>query len=121
MTSSEYTRPEQVQQTIDGLKKDPVKYVYWQSILDMPSEAGQGSSHLAPLRAYLAGHYQRVKTVEGDDYARTFWEKVNPSAPIPLPPPIPLPAPEQNGASPAGSNGQGSAQPIPLDTPAQGP
>jgi hypothetical protein len=107
VTSTEYTRPEQVQQTIQGLEKHPVKYVYWPSILDMPPEAGQGASHLAPLRAYLESHYQIVKTIEGDDFARSFMEKINVPAPIPLPPP------GQTGKSPAGAGSQGSPQTAP--------
>jgi hypothetical protein len=113
VTSSDYTRPDQVQQTIEGLKKHPVKYVYWESTFDMPPLVAHSRNNLAPLRAYLESHYLIVKTVEGDDCARSFWEKVNMSAPIPLPPP------GQTGESPAGS--QGSPQSAPLDTPAQVP
>jgi hypothetical protein len=111
VTSTEYTRPEQVQQTIQGLEKHPVKYVYWPSILDMPPEAGQSAGHLAPLRTYLQSHYQIVKTIEGDDFARSFMEKINVSAPIPLPPP------GQTGDSHSGAGSQAA----PLDTPAQVP
>lgn len=115
VTSTDYTRPEQVQQTIKGLERHPAKYVYWSSNLDMPSEAGRGQNHLAPLRAYLEAHYQRVKTIEGDDFARSFWERYSPSAPIPLPPP------GQTGVSPPGSGGQSNSQTTPPGTPAQGP
>ncbi len=121
VTASDYTRPEQIQETIEGIKKHPAKYVYWSSDLDMPPEAHQGQSHLAPLRAYLLAHYQRVKTIEGDDFARSFWERYDPSAPIPLPTPIPLPPPGQNGTSPGGASGQGNSRAAPLDTPAQVP
>jgi len=115
LTPSAFTRPEQIQQTIEGLEKHPAKYVYWSSNLDMLPAASQGQSHLGPLRTYLENHYQRVKTIEGDDFARSFWERYNPSAPIPLPPP------RQNGSSPGGSSGQGNSRAAPLDTPAQVP
>lgn len=121
VTSNDYTRPEQVQQTIDGLKKHPAKYVYWSSDLDMPPAAGQGQSHLAPLRAYLKANYQHVKTIEGDDFARSFWERYNPLAPIPLPPPTPLPPPRQNESSAAGASGQSNSLGGPPGAPAQGP
>lgn len=119
VTPSDYTRPQQVQQTIQGLVKHPVKYVYWPSILDMPPQDGLGANNLRPLRAYLESHYQIVKTVEGDDFARSFWEKVSLSAPIPLPPPVPSQPPGQSGgASGGGPTGSHAA---PLDTPAQVP
>ncbi len=127
VTPSDFTRPEQVQQTIEGLKRHPAKYVYWSYNLDMPPDAGHGQGHLAPLWAYLQAHYQCVKTFEGDDYASSFWARDTPTAPIPLPPPGPLsppgplPPPKQNGPPPAGVSGQGNSRAAPLDTPGQVP
>ena len=121
VTSSDYTRPEQVQATIQGLEKYPVKYIYWSSILDMHPEVAHNTNHLAPLRAYMLAHYQPVKTIEGDDFARSFWEKFVVPAPIPIPGPIPPSTPAQPEASPSTADGQGNTQPIPLDTPAQVP
>jgi hypothetical protein len=121
VTPTDYTRPEQVQQTIEGLEKHPAKYVSWPSILDMPPQTGRGKSHLAPLRAYLELHYRRVKTIEGDDFAHSFWERYNPSAPIPLPKPGPFAPPEVNESSPTGAGGPGNSKAGPPGTPAQGP
>ena len=106
VTSSDYTRPEQIQQTIQGLEKYHVKYIYWSSSFDMPPAAGGGTNHVAPLRAYLLSHYQRVKSIAGDDCHRSFWEKLSDVPPAPIPPPIPLPPLDQDGASPASPYGQ---------------
>ncbi|TAM80067.1 MAG: hypothetical protein EPN47_16370 [Acidobacteria bacterium] len=121
VTASDYTRPQQVQQTIQGLEKHPVKYVYWPSILDMPPEDGHGPNHLRPLRAYLESHYQIVQTVEGDDFARSFWEKVSLSAPIPLPSLEPQPTQGQPGGAPAGTSSPARPLAAPLDAPARVP
>jgi len=121
VTPSDYTRPEQVEETIAALKKYPVKYVYWESIFDMPPQASQGANHLRPLRDYLASHYLIVKTIEGDDYARSFWEKVGISAPTPIRRRIASPPPAQTGESPTGAGSNGGSQATPLDAPAQAP
>jgi hypothetical protein len=121
VTNSDYTRPEQVQRTIEGLKKHTVKYIYWTSLLDMPPEGAHNRSNLAPLREYMRAHYDLAKSIEADDCERSFWEKFNPTTPIPLPPPIPLPQPEQPGASSPGANGQVAPPSAPLDTPPQLP
>lgn len=121
VTPSDYTRPEQVEATIDALKKYPVKYVYWESIFDMPPQASQGANHLRPLRDYLASHYLIVKTVEGDDYARSFWEKVGMSAPTPLRRRLAPPPPAPTEEPPTGLGSNGGSQAAPLDTPAQVP
>jgi hypothetical protein len=121
VTSTDYTRPEQVQQTIEGIEKHNAKYVCWPSILDMPTEAGSGRSHLAALRAYLEVHYRRVKTIEGDDFAHSFWERYNPSAPIPLPKPGPFAPPGLSNSPATGTSGQDNLQTAPPGAPAQGP
>jgi hypothetical protein len=122
VTSSDYTRPEQVQATIEGLKKHLVKYIYWDSKLDMPPEVAHTTNHLAPLRAYLVSNYQLVKSIEGDDFERSFWEKRSEVVPVVIPAPIPLPPLTPNGASGAGTGGpSGSGGTEPLDTPAQVP
>jgi hypothetical protein len=121
VTSSDYTRPEQVQQTIQSLGKYHVKYIYWSSNFDMAPAAGGDSNHVAPLRAYLLSHYQLVKSIDGDDCRRSFWENLSDVPPAPIPAPIPLPPLDQDQAYPPGSNGQYGPQAVPLDTPAQVP
>jgi hypothetical protein len=121
VTPSDYTRPAQIQQTIKGLEKCHVRYIYWSSNFDMPPESGHGPNHVAPLRAYLLSHYQLVKSIEGDDCQRSFWEKLSDIPPAPIPPPIPLPPLEQDGASGVGASGQNGPHAVPLDTPAQVP
>lgn len=81
VTPSDYTRPAQVQETIRGLERYPVKYVYWSSILDTPSVVPHTSSHLAPLRAFLHSHFRLVKTIYFKGFRCSFWEKrAKPSA-----------------------------------------
>lgn len=109
VTRSGYTRPEQVRETIRSLEKYHVKYVYWASILDMPPEVPHSRNHLAPLRAYLLSHYRLVKSIEGNDYRRSFWEKV-PTAAIVAPP-------AQAGEPPAGPNAVNGSGSAPLDSP----
>lgn len=117
VTASDYTRPEQVRQTIQALEKYPVKYVYWSSIFDMAPWVAGATNQLAPLRTYLTSHYYLAKSIEADDCDRSFWEIG--TAPIELPPPPPPPA-GQTGASPPGTNPQ-NPQRTPLDTPARVP
>jgi len=76
LTTSNYTRPKQVQETIRGLETHRVKYIYWSSKLDMPPEMPHNRNHLAPLKAYLLSHYRLVKSIDGNDYHRSFWERV---------------------------------------------
>jgi len=116
VTPSDYTRPEQVQQTIRALEKHPVKYVYWSSIFDMPPPVAHTKNNLAPLRDYLLAGYHIAKDFEGDDCDRSFWEKG--TAPIELPPLTP--SPDQAGKPATGENPQ-SPSPAPLDTPAKVP
>ena len=104
VTPSDYTRPGQIQQTIQDLKKYHVKYIYWSSNFDLPPATGHGANNVAPLRAYLLSHYRLVKSFEGDDCARSFWEKVSDIPPVVIPPPIPLPPLEPNRAT-GGANG----------------
>jgi len=87
----------------------------------MPPQASQGTNHLGPLRDYLASHYLIVKTVEGDDYARSFWEKVGMSTPAPRRRRIASPPPAPAGEPPTGAGSNGGEQPTPLDAPAQVP
>lgn len=81
VTTTDYTRPQQVLETIQGLEHFPVKYVFWWSGYDLPPEVSDTTNHLAPLRAYLVSHYQLVKSLDYGNY--TFWRKRN--APLPVP------------------------------------
>jgi len=62
VTGSDYTRPAQVQNIIQGLKMHSVKFVLWDYELDMPPPSYGGRNHLGPLRDYLKSHYHAVKT-----------------------------------------------------------
>lgn len=117
VTSSDYTRPEQVRETIQALESHPVKYIFWSSNLDMPPEVAHSTNHLAPLRAYLYSHYQLVKSIEDDDangVCRTFWEKRDA--------PVPASSAEQIGALPlTGFSKPSLAPPPPEQAPTSPP
>jgi hypothetical protein len=76
LTTSDYTRPEQVQQLIEGLEKHQVRYILWEASFDVPSDSGVPGDHQGPLRRYLHTHYRVVKTFPG---LIQVWERVDPS------------------------------------------
>ncbi len=67
VTTTEYTRPEQVQKVIEGLEKHRVRFVCWYPGLNLPDSTGKGSDNLGPLRAYVRSHYHLVKTFATSD------------------------------------------------------
>lgn len=61
VTASDYTRPEQVANVIDGLKAHPAEFVFWTPVLDLPPENPPSANHLAPLKYYLYLNYHTAK------------------------------------------------------------
>lgn len=102
VTPSDYTRPEQVRATLQGLKSHPVKYVFWSVRLDMPPAVAYTTNHLAPLRDYLHSHYRLVKNFVGGEYS--IWEKRTVAPPAFTPPApdggSPLDRPSQSSSAP---------------------
>lgn len=91
VTASDYTRPEQVSDVINGLKNHQVQYVFWSSTLDSAQEGPRSSNHLGPLGAYLNSHYHIAKIFLNYDI---LWEKGE----LPPPePPVQLVEPTQTG------------------------
>ena len=72
LTTTDYTRPEQVQDVVESLERYKVRLVYWSSNLDSPEDASGAGDHLGPLRAYLLDHYHVIKTFSDDD---SVWER----------------------------------------------
>ena len=73
LTSTDYTRPEQVQQVVKGLAEHNVLLVLWSSVgLDMHLLEGDAPDHLGPLRAHLRTQYYVVKTFTGGD---EIWQR----------------------------------------------
>jgi hypothetical protein len=72
VTPSDYTRPSQVQDVIQGLETHHVKYALWSTDLDMPPARFGGKNNLAPLRHYLKSHYHFVRAF-GD--GGSVWER----------------------------------------------
>ena len=79
LTSSEYTRPEQVEEVIGALEKHQVRLVLWSVWLDLPLQLPFERNRLAPLRNYLLAHYHIVKTFGAPDY-EDVWERNSLSA-----------------------------------------
>ena len=79
LTSSEYTRPEQVEEVIRALQKHQVRLVLWSVWLDLPLQLPFERNRLAPLRNYLLAHYHIVKTFGAPDY-EDVWERNSLSA-----------------------------------------
>ncbi len=71
LTTTDYTRPEQVQNLLESLENHKVRLVYWSADLDRPEDPLESGDHLGPLRAYLRGHYRVIKIL-GDDQ---IWER----------------------------------------------
>jgi hypothetical protein len=72
LTNTEYTRPEQVRDVIQALAAHQVRLVMVSPFLNLPPYGQDWGDHLAPLRAYLDTHYQRVKTFPNGEQ---FWER----------------------------------------------
>jgi len=63
---TDYTRPEQVENAVRSLKRQHVNFVGWYASLDDEIVDPSGD-HLAPLRAYLRGHYHLAHTFSNGD------------------------------------------------------
>lgn len=93
VTASNYTRPEQVSNVIDSLKRHPVEYVFWSPTLEMPQGESSSGNHLGPLYTYLRSNYHIAKIFPNNDL---FWQKgkelppLSPSQPVPA---VPEPSP----------------------------
>jgi len=74
LTPTDYTRPEQVQDVVEGLESRRVPYVVWPLWLDSWYYHNPVFDHLDPLRAYLRHHYHVVKTFENYDYDQ-IWKR----------------------------------------------
>jgi hypothetical protein len=73
VTTTEYTRPEQVSNVIETMERDRVRYaVLWDfSVGDPRSNTGPGVN-LLPLIAYLRSHYHVARTFPNLD---VVWER----------------------------------------------
>ncbi|HEY2846193.1 MAG TPA: hypothetical protein VGI80_00150, partial [Pyrinomonadaceae bacterium] len=76
---SDYTRPEQIDAVIKGLKTSPPRYVLWEIPYDKPPYQRPSGDHLAPLYEYLQQNYQKVPnaawTIEHGS-AIEVWDRV---------------------------------------------
>jgi len=73
VTSTDYTRPEEVLQVVDGLERHRVRTILWPLDLDLTPSIPSEGDHLQPLRDYLRRHSRAVKTFADGDQA---WERI---------------------------------------------
>ena len=72
ITTTDYTRPEQVVNVVGALERDRIPYVaVWDFTLDDPGN-NQPGNHLGPLIAYLDAHYHTVKKFPSGD---VVWQR----------------------------------------------
>jgi hypothetical protein len=70
---TDYTRPEEVADAIQGLERFKVQFVSWYSGLDRGREEyREPGNHLAPIRLYLREHYHLAQTFSNGDQ---IWER----------------------------------------------
>ena len=70
---TDYTRPEEVIDAMQGLEKFKVRFVSWYSGLDRVRAAGYDpGDHLDPIRLYLRQHYHVAQTFSNGDQ---IWER----------------------------------------------
>jgi hypothetical protein len=71
---TDYTRPEEVADAIEGLDKYHVRFVSWYIGLDRENDAARHpeGNHLAPIRLYLREHYHVAQTFSNGDQ---IWER----------------------------------------------
>jgi MFS family permease len=71
---TDYTRPEEVQDVVQGLEEHQVRFVSWYSGLDHEAEAvlHPAGDHLAPIRSYLREHYHVAEVFSNGDQ---IWER----------------------------------------------
>ena len=71
---TDYTRPEEVADAIQGIDKFHVRFVSWYIGLDREKEAARHpeGNHLAPIRLYLQEHYHIAETFTNGDQ---IWER----------------------------------------------
>jgi hypothetical protein len=67
VTSTDYTRPEQVEAVVQALEGQRVHLILWAPVLDVPLSQSGAGDHLGPLRAYVRAHYHVIKTFAGGD------------------------------------------------------
>ena len=72
LTTTDFTRPEQVRRIIEALERHQVQFVEWDTDLHSTS-AGPGGDHLGPLRDYLREHYRVAKTSRHQEV--WFWAR----------------------------------------------
>ena len=71
---TDYTRPAEVADAVNGLEKFHVRYVSWYIGLDRETDAAlhPEGNHLAPIRQYLHEHYHVAQTFSNGDQ---IWER----------------------------------------------
>lgn len=75
---TDYTRPEHVSESIDGLKANPPRYILWNNDYNKPLESRAKGDHIGPLSDYLLQHYRPAgKMVTIPEGRIQVWELIN--------------------------------------------
>jgi hypothetical protein len=72
---NEYSRPEQVAQTIAALERTRTPLLILHESIVAPKSRGYTTDHLQPFRDYLHGHYRQVNLFYGGFEA---WQRIDP-------------------------------------------
>jgi hypothetical protein len=67
VTLSDYTRPEQVQNVVQSLEENQVRFILWYAGLPVSNAQQPSGDHLNPLREYLRSHYHLAETFSTGD------------------------------------------------------
>ncbi len=80
LTTTDYTRPEQVEDLLVALERRQVRLINWSANLDHPEDPAGTGDHLGPLRSYVRSHYRVIKTFADGDQV---WERSDKRVPAP--------------------------------------
>jgi len=75
---TDYTRPEQVAETVADLEAKRPRYILWNNVYNKPPELRSAGDHTAPLADYIQQHYRPAsETIENTEGRIQIWERVN--------------------------------------------
>jgi len=74
LSPADATRPQQIEQLIEQIKRTPVQFIFWTPHLDSGcGPARRCEDRLTPFRDYLHSHYARVQVFSDGE---TAWQRV---------------------------------------------
>jgi hypothetical protein len=73
LTTTEYTRPEQVAEVVQSLEAHPTPLIILPSEKSFPLDVKDSGNHAGPFLAYLHGHYRMIKIFANGD---EVWRRI---------------------------------------------